>query len=154
MDHYIAKRTDKDCATLDEYSSPTIDHGSYRRNNIKNKHVGPTGRGVNKHGHSMSDDDGKWFDLQSDPDRRPSDEYEDRPKVPLERGISVILSISPEFAEAVDYSTYRLHLRSSLYDGWLARSMGKRQSDFRCGHGDLGLPQGWTHGHYYIPAEV
>lgn len=49
-----------------------------------------------------------------------------KPKVaPLEESVSVIKPVRSAFTKVVDYRTYRLLLRSSLYDGRVARHMVK-----------------------------
>lgn len=63
---------------------------------------------------------------------------------PKERGVAVLRSVSPAFGEAVDYRTYRLRLRSPLYDGCVARRMGKWQKDL-----DVAMKS-----RYFTPAEA
>lgn len=61
--------------------------------------------------------------------RKTDIEYEERQKAPTEREVRVIRSVSPAFAEVLDYRAYRLRLKSSLYDGRVARRIGKWQKD-------------------------
>lgn len=77
VDHYTAKHTDKDYATLDDHRSPAIDPGRNLHKRIKLKHEGPAGRGFDHLGHPMRDDDERGFKLQPDSDRS-ADEYEER----------------------------------------------------------------------------